>query len=110
MSALVIKFWKAAVSIIGAAVFVGLSIAKESGSIGAFLITTLTGVVIALVYYFLNRTLTLGFVENSVGCGTRFQRSVIENVDADQEQAKAVCTIVQQLIEAKERQALQPRG
>jgi len=66
--------------------------------------------VAALLYYFLNRTLTLGFVEASgVISGIRFKRSVIENLDINQEQAKRVCVIVQRLIEAKEKRALQAR-
>ena len=35
--------------------------------------------------------------------GIRFKRSVIENVDINQEQAKMVCLLVQRLIEAKQR-------
>jgi len=50
------------------------------------------GVVLALIYCFLNRTLTLGFVEASGFVnGIRFKRSVIENIDIDQTQAKTVC-------------------
>lgn len=44
------------------------------------------------------------FVEASgVISGIRFKRSVIENLDLNQEWAKRVCIIVQRLIEAKER-------
>jgi hypothetical protein len=35
--------------------------------------------------------------------GIIFKRSVIENVDVNHEQAKAVCVIIQRLIEMKER-------
>src|SRR5450830_1167698 len=69
-----------------------------------------TGLVAALLYYFLNRTLTLGFVEDSgVINGIRFKRSMIENLDINQQQAKRVCIVVQRLIEAKEKRALQVR-
>ena len=63
---------------------------------------TLIGIIIGLIYYFLNRTLTLGFVENSgVVIGIRFKRSVIENVDINQIEAKHVCKLLQDLIEKK---------
>lgn len=99
------KPWKVAAGII--ALFVGLGFSFNSAI--AFLISSAIGIAIAVVYYFLNRTLTLGFVENSgVVSGIRFKRSVIENVDINQEQAKTVCIIVQRLIEAKAKRTLQP--
>ncbi len=109
------KPWKAAASIIATFMFFGLSMGSavaEGGSQGGafttFMITTAIGIIFALIYYFLNRTLTLGFVEHSgVINGIRFKRSVIENVDINQEQAKDVCIIVQRLIEAKEKRTLQ---
>ncbi len=111
------KPWKAAAWIMALFMFMFMGIsfgsaAAEGGSQGgaftSFVLTFAVGVVIALVYYFLNRTLTLGFVEHSgVVNGIRFKRSVIENVDISQEQAKAVCIIVQRLIEAKEKRMLQ---
>lgn len=65
------------------------------------------GLVIALIQYFLNRELTLGFVEHSgVVNGIRFKRSVIENIDVNEEQAKSACIIIQKLIEAKEKRNL----
>lgn len=109
------KPWKAAVWIASLFVLLGLSIGSsvaEGGSLGgaiwAAAITSVMGIIVALSYYFLNRTLTLGFVENSgVVSGIRFKRSVIENLDVNQEQAKSVCSIVQKLIEAKGKRALQ---
>ena len=69
-----------------------------------FLITAGIGAVIAALVYYLNRTLTLGFVEQSgVISGIRFKRSVIENIDINQEQSKMVCLLVQRLIESKQR-------
>ena len=105
------KPWKQAASIFMLFAFVGLSLAMgsaERGSPGgggmSFVVATAAGLVIALVYYFLNRTLTLGFVEHSgVVNGIVFKRSVIENHDINHEQAKAVCVIIQRLIEMKER-------
>jgi hypothetical protein len=100
------KPWKAAAWIIAIFMFIGSAVAKGS-QVGA-IVTFAVGVVIAIIYYFLNRTLTLGFVEHSgVVNGIRFKRSVIENVDINQKQAKEVCIIVQRLIEAKEKRTLQ---
>nr|WP_295772394.1 hypothetical protein [Rhodoferax sp.] len=109
------KPWKAAVGIVTFFLFFGSAIASAimrdgSGSGGApFLLGAgAVGFVFALIYYFLNRTLTLGFVEVSGHVsGIKFKRSVIENIDINEAQAKSVCTIVQRLIEAKERRALQ---
>ncbi|MGM9515298.1 hypothetical protein ACS5PK_13660 [Roseateles sp. DB2] len=109
------KPWKAAASVIALFAFLGFSFAAPSShtsgegfSLTTLALTTGLGTVFALLYYFLNRTLTLGFVEHSGAvCAIRFKRSVIENVDINEEQARSVCTIVQRLIEAKEKRALQ---
>ena len=62
------------------------------------------GLVFALFYYFLNRTVTLGFVEHSnVVSAIDFKRSMIESIAINHEQAKAVCVIIRRLIELKER-------
>ena len=75
---------------------------SQGGAFTAFIITSVIGVVIAPIYYFLNRILTFGFLEVSgVIIGIKFKRSVIENVDINQEQAKQVYIIIQRLIEAK---------
>ena len=105
------KPWKVAaiiMSVFGIFAFLLASGAANKGEVGgavwSFLVTGGIGVVLAMLYYFLNRTLTLGFVEQSgVVSGIQFKRSVIENVDVNQEQAKTVCAIVQRLIEAKEK-------
>ena len=112
------KPWKQAVSILVAFVFIGSTIASaladgnpQGTSATPVLASVVAGLVAALLYYFLNRTLTLGFVETSgVISGIRFKRSVIENLDINQEQAKRVCIIVQRLIEAKEKRGLQVRA
>lgn len=103
------KPWIAAAWIIALAIFLAFffgAAAAEGGSHGfafvTFIVTTMIGVVSALVYYFLNRTLTLGFVEHSgLINGIRFKRSVIENIEINELEAKAVCVLVQRLIEAK---------
>ena len=100
------KPWKAAVSIFFMFLIFAMSSARAGSgftSLIIFLVTVLIGGGIAALVYFLNRTLTLGFVENSgVVSGIRFKRSIIENVDINQEQAKMVCLLVQRLIEAKQ--------
>jgi hypothetical protein len=111
------KPWKQALSIWVAFVFVGTSIGSamaegrgQSAGLMPLLASAAIGLVAALLYYFLNRTLTLGFVEASgVINGIRFKRSMIENLDINQQQAKRVCIVVQRLIEAKEKRALQAR-
>lgn len=67
-----------------------------------FLISLVISLGVALIYYFLNRTLTLGFVENSgVISGIQFKRSIIENIDVDEDQARMACEITQAIIEQK---------
>ncbi len=109
------KPWKAAVGIVAFFLFLGTSFASDAARTGTlgngasiFLGAGAVGFIFALVYYFLNRTLTLGFVEGSGHVsGIKFKRSVIENIDINEAQAKAVCTLVQRLIEAKEKRAKQ---
>lgn len=95
------KPWKAALGILIAMLVIGYS----SHSFGMLVLFLLLGLAGAGVYYFLNRTLTLGFVEQSgVVNGIKFKRSVIENVDINAEQAKEVCKLIQTLIELKEKE------
>lgn len=94
------KPWKAAAAILGVFLLIGYQISSFAacGAIGA---------VIALIYYFLNRTLTLGFVEVSGSVlGIRFKRSVIENLDVDEHTARSLCALVQRLMEVRQRRAL----
>ncbi|NBY42727.1 MAG: hypothetical protein EBQ49_05480 [Verrucomicrobia bacterium] len=61
----------------------------------------LLSTIIALIYYNLNRSLTLGFIELSgVASAIQFKRSVIENIDVDEKQAKYVSDLSQYLIES----------
>ena len=101
------KPWKQSVGLFFIFLFMAMSFSRGSGAMGGlmiFLITAGIGAVIAALIYYLNRTLTLGFVEQSgVVSGIRFKRSVIENIDINQEQSKMVCLLVQRLIESKQR-------
>lgn len=57
-------------------------------------------VLLPVIYYFLNRTLTLGFIENSgVTSGITFKRSVIENIDVNEKQARFVCNLTQEIVD-----------
>jgi hypothetical protein len=60
------------------------------------------GLIIGPLYYFLNKELTVGIVENSswIG-GFAFKRSVIEGQNIDEQQAYQVIDIIRSLIEAK---------
>jgi hypothetical protein len=101
------KPWKAAASMIVVSAMLS-SVMTSAGQHGVGGVVFLIGIAIALIYYFLNRTLTLGFIEDSgVASAIRFKRSVIENLDINEEHAKIVCVIVQKLIEAKRKRLLQ---
>lgn len=63
---------------------------------------TLIGAVVAIIYYALNRRMTLGFLESSGHVNAiSFKPSLIENVQIDAVQARNVSVIVQRCIEAK---------
>jgi len=103
------KPWKQALAIFVFLMVLSISLSSmlmEMGSAGTgaaiFMVGTLIGLIVGFIYYFLNRTLTLGFVENSgVISGIRFKRSVIENIDVNETQACFVCELTQELIEQK---------
>jgi hypothetical protein len=105
------KPWKAAAAIVLGFVYIGLSIpaldtgfASSSATSSKFFISAAAGLIVGLVYYFFNRTLTLGFTEHSGFVnGIRFKRSFVENKDINERQAASVSIIVQRLIEAKQR-------
>jgi len=104
------KPWKKAIGIfvllawLLSAVSVMITMERSNGhfSFSALLISLVISLGIALIYYFLNRTLTLGFVENSgVISGIQFKRSIIECLDVDEDQARMACEIIQAIIEQK---------
>jgi hypothetical protein len=62
------------------------------------------GLIVGIVYYFLNKHMTVGFIEVSgVGNAIAFKRSVIEGVDIDEKQAQRIAELAQKLIDAKKR-------
>jgi hypothetical protein len=96
------KPWKLALMIIAFFCWMAFGVGQAGGFLaGAF--TALVGFGIAILLYFLNRTLTLGFVEVSgVMNGILFKRSVIENLDINQDEARRVCELIEALIELKQ--------
>jgi hypothetical protein len=67
----------------------------------------LLGIALAILYYVLNKTLTIGFTD----AGGRLteihiKRSVIEGQVIDEVQASRVCDIVQRLVDARQERAL----
>ncbi|OJT23957.1 hypothetical protein BO221_16355 [Archangium sp. Cb G35] len=57
------------------------------------------GIVLGLLYYFLNKTLSLGIIENSgVLSGIEFKRSVIEGQNINEQEGRRVCNIVKHLM------------
>lgn len=77
------------------ALFIGLLLGIPTFGIGA---------IIGVIYYYLNKHMTLGFIEVSgVGNGIAFKRSVIEGINVDEKQAQQVAELVQKLIDAKKR-------
>ena len=62
------------------------------------------GAIVVVIYYFLNKHLTVGFVEVSgVVNAIAFKRSVIEGQNIDENQARVVAEVTQQLIDARKR-------
>ena len=112
------KPWQKALSIVVALTFIITSVGSalssegirdEPFSFGALFLGLLIGSVLAVLYDFLNRTLTLGFVENSgVLSAIQFKRSVVENQDINEKQAGYVCELVQYLVEARQRSVNRP--
>lgn len=99
------KPWKAALGIAVFFGFIGAVISDVMQSAAPAIILLLMGIGLAFLYYFLSRTLTLGFVEHSgVISGIRFKRSIIEGVEINQTQGNYICGLTQSLIEAKRRQ------
>ena len=106
------KPWKKALGIAIFFIWIISSVASAGAdgfSFGGLFGGILVGTVIGLLYFFLNRTLTLGFVEHSgVVSAIQFKRSVVENQDINEAQAGYVCQVVQALLEARQRAVLQP--
>jgi hypothetical protein len=67
----------------------------------------LVGIAIAILYYVLNKTLTIGFTD--VGGRVSeipFKRSVIEGKTIDEAEAARVCDIIQHLVDSRRERAM----
>ena len=65
------------------------------------------GIAIAILYYVLNKTLTIGFTDTGGRVSEiPFKRSVIEGQAIDEAEAARVCDIVQRLVDARRERAL----
>ena len=74
----------------------------SSFSSGAAAVGMVLGIGIGILYYVLNKTLTLGFVENSgVVNAIAFKRSVIEGQNIDEANARYVTELTQALTDAR---------
>lgn len=62
----------------------------------------LIGIAIAILYYLLNKTLTVGFTDTGGRISQiPFKRSVIEGITLDETEAARVCEIIQHLIDTR---------
>jgi len=60
------------------------------------------GALVGVIYYYLNKSLSLGFgEENGKDYSINFKRSIMENMNIDEEQAKIVIGIIRMLLEGK---------
>ena len=72
-----------------------------------FFLFAIPGIAFAVLYYVLNKTLTIGFTD--IGGHTReipFKRSVLEGQVLDENEAAQVCDILQRLVDARRERAL----
>jgi hypothetical protein len=96
------KPWKNALFIFVLFAYFGFTLcALLHAAVQGYILGLVICAILALVYYNLNRSLTLGFIEFSgVASAIQFKRSVIENIDVDEKQAKYVSDLTQYLIES----------
>jgi hypothetical protein len=84
---------------------------KEALVFGLLTSVTVIGPIIAIIYYFLDKTLTIAVTEDSgVVDEIEFKRSVLDKQNIDENQAQIVCAIIQSLIDQKLSGGLPPRG
>lgn len=74
-----------------------------------FFLLGIPGLIVGIIYYYLNKTLTVGFSDMGGRVShINFKRSVIEGQKIDEGAAMEVCRIIQRLVE--ERSGMQPSG
>lgn len=72
-----------------------------------FFLFAIPGILLALLYYALNKTLTIGYTD--IGGRLReipFKSSVIEGVNLDEAEASRVCELMQTLVDARRERVL----
>ena len=98
------KPWKEALAIfiILSSVLYGFFIPFANSVFGAGVISIFVSLIVALLYYFLNKKLTLGVFEVGGGAiGIQIKRSVIEGKKLDETDAEHVGDLIKQLLEFK---------
>lgn len=76
-----------------------------------FFLLGIPGIVIALLYYFLNKRLIVGFTDlGGLVSEMAFKRSVIESKVIDENAASEVCNILQGLVDARREMVTRTRG
>lgn len=96
------KPWKGAVIVFFIAVILIAAVLAVNGSNGAAstIVGLVIGALVSTVFYVLNRSLRLGFLEHSGrASGIQFKKSIIENMQISEVQAGYVCLLIQSLIE-----------
>lgn len=89
------KPWKTALGIIVGCFVIGTLLQSVMGLLAFMLL----GLVVAGIYYFLNRELTFGFIEDSGFAGViTFKRSVIEGQEINEEQLRKMITVIEHQI------------
>lgn len=72
-----------------------------------FWLLFIPGIIAGLVYYYLKKTLTLGYTDKGgFAHAISFQRSVIEGLKIDEAEAGRVCAIMQRLVDARRARAV----
>lgn len=77
---------------------------KEALALGIILAvpTFGIGIILAILYYYLNKHMAVGFIEVSgVANGIAFKRSVIEGIKVDEDSARQVAELAEKLIKAQ---------
>ena len=86
---------------------IGVTMQPDS-SVAIIAVAILVSFVIAIVYYLLNKQLTVGIVEvGGVGSAITFKRSIIENKKINESEAEHVCKLIEALMFREEKQAPQ---
>jgi hypothetical protein len=98
-----IKPWKATGVYIAVSIGLGGTVGGAAG-----MLLAIVGVALSCLYYFLNRTLTIGVVDVSGGPPTSlsFNRSLIEGQEIDEKAAENVIRVIEHLIKPTEGAAL----